>query len=125
MDYSTYSSIPQPDSTQRLDSQRELIMHRLAYRNMGSYESLVGNFVTNLGVFRALFAFSPKAYVRGLFQYNDDDQEAGANVLFRYTYRPGADIFVVFNEERDTDGVGWNITNREFLVKMTFYFAAF
>ena len=53
-----------------------------------------------------------------------------ANALFRYTYRPGADILMVFNlmvfnEERDTDVVGWNITNREFLVKMTFYFAAF
>ena len=36
-----------------------------------------GQFVTNLGVFRALFAFSPRAYLRGLFQYNDDDQKRG------------------------------------------------
>jgi len=49
IDYTTTSSIPQPGTTQRLDSMRELIMHRLAYRNMDGYgyESIVGNFVTN------------------------------------------------------------------------------
>ncbi len=109
----------------QLRPHRRLSVQLQYFRNHVDLPIEGGKFVTNLGVFRALFAFSPKAYVRGLFQYNDDDQEAGANVLFRYTYRPGADIFVVFNEERDTDAVGWNVTNREFLVKMTFYFVAF
>jgi hypothetical protein len=46
-DYSTFASIPQPGSTSRLDPIREVIMNLLTYRNMGSYESIVGNFVTN------------------------------------------------------------------------------
>lgn len=46
-DYSTFASIPQPGSTSRLDPIREVIMNLLTYRNMGTYESIVGNFVTN------------------------------------------------------------------------------
>jgi hypothetical protein len=46
--------------------------------------------------------FSPNAFVRALLQFNDDSQEALANVLFRYSYRPGSDLFVVYNDERDT-----------------------
>jgi hypothetical protein len=84
-----------------------------------------GTFSTNLAITRAVLAFSPRAYIRGLFQYNDDDDKAAANVLFRFTYRPGADIFVVYNEERDTGATDWLITERELLVKMTFYFVPF
>ncbi len=80
-----------------------------------------GRFDTNLLVTRAIFAFSSRAYLRGLIQYNSDDEKAGANILFRYTYRPGADIFVVYNDERDTGASRWPITERELLVKMTFY----
>ncbi len=46
-DYSTFASVPQPGSTSRLDPIREVIMNLLTYRNMGTYESIVGNFVTN------------------------------------------------------------------------------
>ena len=80
-----------------------------------------GRFDTNLMVTRAIFAFSSRAYLRGLIQYNSDDERAGANVLFRYTYRPGADIFVVYNDARDTGASRWPIMERELLVKMTFY----
>jgi hypothetical protein len=84
-----------------------------------------GDFTTNLVVTRAVLAFSPRAYIRGLFQYNDDDEEATANVLFRYTYRPGADIYVVYNEERDIGVAEPGVKQRELLVKMTFYFVPF
>ncbi len=44
---SAFQAFPQP-SGQRLDPLRETVMHRLAYRNLGSYEVLVGNLVTDL-----------------------------------------------------------------------------
>lgn len=47
INYTTFFSIPQPGSATRLDPIREVIMNRLAYRNFGSHEVLVGNFVTN------------------------------------------------------------------------------
>jgi hypothetical protein len=41
-----FNAFPQPNA-QKLDPLREPIMSRLAYRNFGSYEVLVGNFVTD------------------------------------------------------------------------------
>jgi hypothetical protein len=84
-----------------------------------------GDFVTNLWIFRGVVAFSPNAFVRALLQLNDDSQEALANVLFRYSYRPGSDLYVVYNEERDTLGGDSVPRNRELLVKITFYFVPF
>ena len=45
---SSFQCFQQPNS-QRLDPLREVIMNRLQYRNFGSYETLVGNFVTDTG----------------------------------------------------------------------------
>jgi hypothetical protein len=44
---SAFEAFPQPSGT-RLDPLRETVMHRLAYRNLGTYEALVGNLVTDL-----------------------------------------------------------------------------
>ena len=84
-----------------------------------------GDFITNLLVLRSVVAFSPNAFVRALLQFSDDSQEALANVLFRYSYRPGSDLFVVYNEERDTFGGDSAPRKRELLVKITFYFVPF
>jgi hypothetical protein len=84
-----------------------------------------GDFITNLLVLRGVVAFSPNAFERALVQLNDDSREALANVLFRYSYRPGSDLFVVYNEERDAFGGGSAPRNRELLVKITFYLVPF
>src|SRR5438067_5884191 len=44
----TMSCFPQKGSNVRLDPLREVIMHRLPYRNFGTYETLVGSFVTDV-----------------------------------------------------------------------------
>lgn len=44
----SFSCFPQPNTTQRLDPLREVVMHRLQYRNFGDHETLVGNFVTDV-----------------------------------------------------------------------------
>lgn len=84
-----------------------------------------GDFITNLLVVRGIVAFSPNAFVRALIQLNDDSEEALANVLFRYSYRPGSDLYVVYNEERDIIGGDSFARKRELLVKITFYFVPF
>ncbi len=48
MDYSTFYSVPQPGTTTRLDPILEVILNRLAYRNFGDHETLVGVFPTNI-----------------------------------------------------------------------------
>jgi VCBS repeat-containing protein len=47
VNYSTFASVPQPNTSQRLDPIREAILNRLVYRNFGSHETLLGNFATN------------------------------------------------------------------------------
>lgn len=84
-----------------------------------------GEFTTNLFIFRGIVAFSSDAYVRALVQYNDDAEETLANVLFRYTYRPGSDLFVVYNEDRDNAGSSSFPKHRELIVKLTFYSVPF
>lgn len=51
-DYSTFATVPQPGSTSRLDPIREVILNSLVYRNVGSYESIVGQFATNVNAAR-------------------------------------------------------------------------
>lgn len=46
--YFSFSCFPQPGTGITLDPLREIIMWRLQYRNQGSYESLLGNFVTDV-----------------------------------------------------------------------------
>jgi len=45
---SAFEAFPQPGTTTKLDPLREVIMQRLQYRNFGTYETLVGNFVTDV-----------------------------------------------------------------------------
>ena len=44
----SFSCIPQPGTSVRLDPLREVIMWRLGYRNFGSRQVLVGNFTTDV-----------------------------------------------------------------------------
>jgi len=56
-----------------------------------------------------------------LVQYNSAGSVIGANVRFRWEYRPGSDLFVVYNEGRDSSlGVNRSELNaRSFVVKVT------
>ena len=40
----SFNCVPQPGSSTTLDPIREVMMYRLAYRNLGTYQALVGNF---------------------------------------------------------------------------------
>jgi hypothetical protein len=46
----SFSCVPQPGGGPLLDPLREVIMHRLQYRNFGTHRTLVGNFMTDVGV---------------------------------------------------------------------------
>jgi len=48
--------IPQPGTSQKLDSLADRLMYRLAYRNFGSYASLVVNHSVNVGVKRSAYS---------------------------------------------------------------------
>ena len=80
-----------------------------------------GDFDTNLIVLRGLVALSPDAFVRGLLQWNDDDGNFSGNVQLRWTYRPGSDFFLVYNERRPFGAEATDPARREVLAKATWY----
>ena len=80
-----------------------------------------GTFTTNLVVARVTLAFSPRAVLQALVQRDDDAKEARANVVFRWTYKPGADVFVVYDDTRNILGEAPPTRQRKFLVKATIY----
>lgn len=50
---------------------------------LGAQYRPTGRLTLSLVIARAWLAFSTRAFLRGLIQYNDDDDEAWYNVLFR------------------------------------------
>ena len=80
-----------------------------------------GDFNTNLVVLRGLVALSPDAFIRGLLQWNDDDGNFSGNVQLRWNYRPGSDIYVVYNERQPFGPDSSEPSYRELLTKLTWY----
>ncbi|HST06502.1 MAG TPA: S-layer homology domain-containing protein [Chloroflexia bacterium] len=76
-------SVPQPDTTTRLDNLSDRFMYRLAYRNFGDHESLVVNHTVNVGG------------VDGIrwYELRDPNNAAGASVYQQGTYAPTDGLF--------------------------------
>ncbi len=61
-----------------------------------------GRFTTGLVTTRTTYTATPLMFVSALVQYNSSNASLGANVRFRWEYQPGSELFVVYNEQRDT-----------------------
>jgi hypothetical protein len=79
-----------------------------------------GSFAVNLLSLRSTYAFTTRAILNSLAQYNSLDHRVSANVRFNYIFRPGSDIFLVFNEERGSDGAVWDARSRGIRLKVTY-----
>jgi hypothetical protein len=78
-----------------------------------------GDFTTTVLRGRSDYAFSPQMFVSGLVQYSSNDRIFSSNLRFRWEYRPGSELFVVYTDERDTTVVGFpGLRNRAFVVKV-------
>jgi hypothetical protein len=78
-----------------------------------------GDFDTSLLRTRADYAFTPLRFLSALVQYSSNDRTFSSNVRFRWEYRPGSEIFVVYTDERDTTTAGYpGLRNRAFVVKV-------
>jgi len=80
-----------------------------------------GPFLAKLLTARATYNLSPRKALMALVQYNSEGHVLGANVRFRWEFIPGSDLFVVYNEGRDTSlGVNRSeLSSRSFAVKVT------
>ena len=78
-----------------------------------------GQFTTTLVTTRTTYTFTPLMFFSGLIQYNSGNETVGANLRFRWEYRPGSELFVVYNEQRDTLTPRFpGLENRAFIVKV-------
>jgi hypothetical protein len=67
---------------------------------------------------RVTYTMTPTMFVSALLQYNTGLNAVSANVRLRWEYRPGSELFVVFNEQRDTLSPRWpDLMNRGVIVK--------
>ncbi len=78
-----------------------------------------GAFTTHLVGSRITWTATPLMFTSALLQYNSSTQSVSANVRLRWEYRPGSELFVVFNEDRDTGARRFpDLANRAFIVKV-------
>jgi len=74
------------------------------------------------------YGFSPRLSLRGLTQYNSYTNQLGTSARLRYTYRPGSDIYIVYDDVRtDLEDMISPFTadarNAQLLVKVTYLFS--
>jgi hypothetical protein len=58
-------------------------------------------------------------FVSALIQYNSGIRTVATNARLRWEYRPGSELFVVYNDERNTLEPGFpNLFTRSIIVKV-------
>jgi hypothetical protein len=78
-----------------------------------------GAFTNRLFGSRVTYTISPLMFVSALLQYSSSANVVSANVRLRWEYRPGSELFVVWNENRDTLTPRFpDLANRALIVKI-------
>jgi hypothetical protein len=78
-----------------------------------------GSFTTNTLRQRFTVSFSPNLSLNSFVQYLDTEDLLSVNTRFNWIYRPGADLFIVYNQNW-TDG---GVLNRALIFKFTYLWA--
>ena len=78
-----------------------------------------GKFTTEVIAARTTYAVTPRMFTAVLLQFNSGTDSLGTNIRFRWEYRPGSELFVVYTDERDTLTSRPSLENRAFVVKIT------
>jgi hypothetical protein len=81
-----------------------------------------GSFVANLAILRVDYAISPRATVRSLSQYNSLTREVTNSIRFNFIYRPGSDLYVVYNDlqQAGLSAGTFAPSDRQFVVKLNY-----
>ena len=96
-----------------------LILNMTYERN--DVELATAAFTTNLLRTRATYAFTPRTVVHAFVQYNADLRQVSSNVRFNWTHHPLSDLYVVYNDTRDT--LSGLTRERALIVKLTKLFS--
>jgi hypothetical protein len=80
-----------------------------------------GHFKTNLFSARFNYSFSTTKFLNALIQYNNDTRQWSSNVRFNLIHRPLSDLFVVYNERRNS--ASGDLIDRALITKFTYMIA--
>jgi len=80
-----------------------------------------GHFKTNLLTTRVDYSFSTDMFLNALIQYNNDARQWSSNIRFNLIHRPLSDLFVVFNERRNS--ISGDLIDRALIAKFTYMIA--
>jgi hypothetical protein len=82
-------------------------------------ELVQGSFTLKVARTRATYTITPRMFVSGIVQYSSAATSFGSNVRFRWEYRPGSELFVVYTDDFDTEArpLVSALRNRAFVVK--------
>ena len=78
-----------------------------------------GAFTSHLAGSRVTYTMTPMMFASALVQYRSDGRVVSTNARLRWEYQPGSELFIVYNEERDTLGRSFpSLMNRAVIVKV-------
>ena len=80
-----------------------------------------GGFTTDLTGARFVYGFSPYAFFNAFIQYNAAANRVSSNVRFNWTHSPLSDLYIVYNDIRDTNS--GQLVERAVIVKFTNLFS--
>jgi hypothetical protein len=80
-----------------------------------------GAFTTTLVTARVNYYMNTKVFVNALVQYNTDARQWSSNVRLDIIHRPLSDIYLVYNERRNS--VSGDLINRALIAKLTYLLA--
>jgi hypothetical protein len=73
----------------------------------------------HLARFNGNISFSNKLFLTNVVQYNSRNNNFSAFSRLQWRYSPMSDIFLIYNENHDTEGLG--IKNRSMVLKVTYW----
>jgi uncharacterized protein DUF5916 len=87
-------------------------------RDMGRLPT--GDFTTTLVGNRLRINLSPDLSIASYVQYDTESKSIGTNTRLRWTFRPVADLFVVYNHNIRSILDRWQLDSNQFLVKLQY-----
>jgi hypothetical protein len=81
-----------------------------------------GDFLTNLGIMRVDYTFSPRMTLRSLIQYNSSTDEVTSSIRFNFIHRPGSDLYIVYNglDQTGLPASAFAASDRQLVVKFNY-----
>ena len=91
--------------------------------SLNKVDLIQGQFTIHLLGARTTYTMTPLMFVSALVQYNSGTHGVSTNARLRWEYRPGSELFVVYNEEQNTLAPSYSgLATRAFIVKMNWLF---